>query len=65
MAFEIDHLLHHQRVDVTEITGNRLDAWLADTPWGIKGRGCVLPKKVMLGVFSAPYNSLGATIRLS
>lgn len=39
MAFEMGHLLEHQGVDVTEITGNRVGAWLAATPWGIKGRG--------------------------
>jgi hypothetical protein len=52
MAFETEHMLHYQGVDVREITGNRVGAWLADTPWNIKGRGHVWPNKEMLALLA-------------
>jgi len=52
MAFEAELLLNTQHVAVTEITGYRLGAWLADTPWNIKGRGYVWPNREMLGLLS-------------
>ena len=53
MAFELEHMLYHQGVDVTETTGYRGGAWLADTPWNIKGRGYLWPKEAMAKLLDA------------
>lgn len=49
MRDEFEHQVYYDRIDITEITGYRSGAWLADTPRRVKGRKEVLwPGKEML-----------------
>jgi len=51
MAGDIENFLHYDQVDVSQITGNRIGAWLAARPCNIKGqKACVFPAEAMLGL---------------
>lgn len=46
MAGDIEHMLNYDSVDVAEITGYRVGAWLAHRPCTVKGRkDCVWPDR--------------------
>jgi len=51
MAGDIENFLHYDQIDVSQITGNRIGAWLAARPCNIKGqKECVFPAETMLGL---------------
>jgi hypothetical protein len=51
MAGDIENFLHYDQVDVSQITGNRIGAWLAARPCNIKGqKDYVIPVEPMLGL---------------
>lgn len=46
MKKDIEHLIWYDDVDVSQITGNRVGAWLADRPCNVKGqKDCIWPQK--------------------
>lgn len=48
MAQDLRHLIDHQQIDVANITGYRIGAWLADRPCTVKGRnGFIWPQQAM------------------
>ena len=47
MKEEIEHLLWHDNANISDLSGYRLGAWLADTPRSIRGR-YLWPKQEML-----------------
>lgn len=48
MAFEVEHMIHYQGVNVAEITGYRVGAWLANRPCTVKGKKDVVwPDRAM------------------
>lgn len=51
MAMEVEHHLYYKEVNVADITGYRMSAWLADRPCTVKGRkGCTWPIKDFLAL---------------
>ncbi len=47
-AFEIEHMIHHRSVNLAEITGYGVGAWLADRPCSVKGKKEVIwPDRAM------------------
>ncbi len=51
MAGDIANFLHYDQVDVSQVTGNRIGAWLAARPCNIKGqKDCVFPGEAMLAL---------------
>lgn len=58
MAGDIEHHLAYNQVNVAELTGYRLSAWLADSPCTVKGqKDCIWPDKEMLSLLD--HASLG------
>lgn len=53
MKGDVEHLLWYDNVNIAELTGYRLGAWLADMPWTAKGRGYLHPQKEMLGLLDS------------
>ena len=47
MKGDIESMLWHEQVNLAEITGCRVGAWLAESPCSAKGRGYLHPKKEM------------------
>ncbi|MAK44063.1 MAG: hypothetical protein CMN80_07915 [Spongiibacter sp.] len=46
MASDIEHMLYYDSINLAEITGYRLSAWLAHRPCSVKGRkDCVWPDR--------------------
>lgn len=51
MIQETEHSIIYNQVNVAEITGHRVGAWLADRPCNVKGRkDCIWPKREMLAL---------------
>jgi hypothetical protein len=61
MKFEIECYVAHDGVNIAEMTGYRLGAWLADTPRSVKGRGYLWPNKEMLSLLAGLANNNGKT----
>lgn len=54
MIQTVQHLIYYDDIDITEITGHRVGAYLADTPCTAKGRTETLwPKRDMLTLLSS------------
>ena len=48
MAGDIEQFLWYDQVNISEITGNRIGAWLAQRPCNIKGqKDCIFPGEAM------------------
>ncbi len=58
MKDEIEHLLWYDRVNIVELSGYRIGAWLADTPRTVKGKGFLWPQKEMLGLLDRLANTV-------
>lgn len=56
MKEEIEHLLWYEQVDIADMMGYRLGAWLASMPRSVKNRGYLWPHKEMLGLLSGLAN---------
>ena len=58
MAQDLDFAFTHQGVPITEITGYRQGAWLADRPCTVKGhKDCIWPLRTMRELLSSrPYD---------
>jgi len=48
MRSDTEHMLRYDQVNVADITGYRVGAWLADRPCSAKGRGFLWPRRKML-----------------
>lgn len=48
IKIEIEHLLYHDKVNLAEVTGYRLSAWLNETPRSTKSRSHFFPNQEML-----------------
>lgn len=57
MKDEIEHLLWHDQANITELSGYRVGAWLADSPRNVKGQGSLWPKKEMLALLDRLANT--------
>jgi len=57
MKGDVEQLLWYDNVNIAELTGYRLGAWLADAPWTAKGRGYLHPQQEMLALLDALSNS--------
>jgi hypothetical protein len=60
MKFEIECYLA-DGVNIADMTGYRLGAWLADTPRSVKGQGYLWPNKEMLSLLTGSANNNGNT----
>ena len=58
MKGDIETMLWHEQVNLAEITGYRVGAWLAENPCSVKGRGYSHPKKEMLELLAAASKSI-------
>lgn len=47
MQGDVEHMLWYHSINVTELTGYRTGAWLADRPCQAKGKGWLRPDKAM------------------
>jgi len=66
MAGDIENFLHYDQIDVSQITGNRIGAWLAARPCNIKGqKECVFPGEAMLGLLDAAALKLSGKQRVT
>ncbi len=55
VAQNLEHSLYYEGVNVAEITGHRLAAWLADRPCSLKGRKeFIWPKQAFLALLDTP-----------
>lgn len=51
VAGDIEHHLIYNEADISELSGYRLGAWLADSPCTVKGqKECIWPDKAMLSL---------------
>lgn len=57
MKLELEHILWFDQVDIAELTGYRLGAWLADRPCGVKGQGWLWPQREMIALLSTGNTS--------
>lgn len=48
MKFEVECMLEDEPVDLAEVAGYSVGAWLSDTPRNIKGKGMIWPDRAML-----------------
>ena len=54
MKSDIEHLLWYDNIEVENLSAYRTGAWLAESPWNVKGRkDCVWPIKAMFELLSA------------
>lgn len=44
----VEHLIQFDNLNVAELTGYTLGAWLADSPRSVKGKNFIWPKKALL-----------------
>ncbi|PHS61967.1 MAG: hypothetical protein COB09_16135 [Thalassobium sp.] len=48
VRFEVECMLEDEPVDLAEVAGYSVGAWLSDTPRNIKGKGMIWPDRAML-----------------
>ena len=48
VKFEVECMLEDEPVDLAEVAGYSVGAWLSDTPRNIKGKGMIWPDRAML-----------------
>lgn len=57
MVQDLRFLVEHQQINIADITGYRIGAWLADRPCTVKGhKGCIWPQQAMLELLSHAAN---------
>lgn len=52
MKGDVEHMLWYDQVNIADLTGYRLGAWLADSPCTAKGLGVLFPRRNMLALLS-------------
>lgn len=61
MKGDIEHMIHFDNADVTDLSGYRTGVWLSDRPCNVKGqKDCIWPQKAMLRLLSSLIESIVA-----
>ena len=62
---DIESMLWHEQVNLAEITGYSVGAWLADSPSSVRGQGYLHPKKEMLQLLEVAGKAITPEVSLA